>query len=135
MALTKEDLQSIGELMDGKLSAALEPINVRLDKVDTRLDGMQDDLSGVKSDLSAVKSDLSAVKSDLSGVKSDLSDVKQRVTRIEITQENTVAKQIGLLAEGHIGIVDKLHSLDTLAETVEDIQTTVDVLKHINAKK
>ena len=40
MALTKEDLQAIGALMDSKLSGALEPINNRLDKMDARLDKM-----------------------------------------------------------------------------------------------
>jgi len=37
MALTKEDLQAIGELMDSKLKSELAPINERLDAMQTDL--------------------------------------------------------------------------------------------------
>ena len=99
MALTKEDLQAIGQMMDSKL----EPL----------------------------KTDMQEVKSDLQNVKSDLQEVKERVTRIELTQENVILPRIQLLAEGHNGIVDRLERLDELPDQVEDIQSTVSVLKHV----
>lgn len=55
MALTKEDLQAISSLMDGKL----EPFNEKLDSMDQRLDGMDQRLEFVemKQDLMQKKLD------------------------------------------------------------------------------
>ena len=41
MALTPDDLQALGALIDAKLDAKLEPINKRLDSMDQRLDGLE----------------------------------------------------------------------------------------------
>lgn len=68
MALTKEDLQSIGELMDSKL----RPINVRLD-------AMQSDISGLKSDMVAVKADVLTMKEDIEQIKEDTSVTREMV--------------------------------------------------------
>ncbi len=46
MALTKEDLLAIGELMDTKLV----PINRRLDGIDARLDRIEEDIEQIKED-------------------------------------------------------------------------------------
>lgn len=55
MALTKEDLQAISSLMDGKL----EPFNEKLDSMDKRLDDMDQRLEFVemKQDLMQKKLD------------------------------------------------------------------------------
>ena len=73
--------------------------------------------------------------SKLEPIRADLSEVKQRVTKIEVVQENTIAKQINLLVEGHGDIVKKLRGLDVLTEKVDDIQDTVEVLKRLTVKK
>ena len=41
MALTKEDLQAIGALLDVKLDEKLKPINDRLDNLETKVDKLQ----------------------------------------------------------------------------------------------
>jgi len=89
MALTKEDLLAIGELMDNKLETQLAPM------------------------------------------RADMAEIKERVTKIELTQENKILPNIQLLAEGHSGLVERLSHLEELPEQVEDIQNTVSVLKHV----
>jgi len=60
LALTKEDLQAIGALMDSKL----EPINTRLDKVDSRLDKVDSRLDKVDSQLDIIQEDLETIKEE-----------------------------------------------------------------------
>ena len=59
MALTKEDLQAIGALMDSKL----EPINTRLDKVDSRLDKVDSQLDIIQEDLETIKEESTITRS------------------------------------------------------------------------
>lgn len=46
MALTNDDLQAIGQMMDEKLG----PIHTRLDKMDDRLDSIEDRLGTIEED-------------------------------------------------------------------------------------
>ena len=78
-----------------------------------------------------IDSKLEPIRGDLSGVRSKLEDVEQRVIKVELIQENAVAKQIQLLAESHIGIVEKLRGLDDLNEKVEDMQDAIFALKEV----
>ena len=101
------------EILDA-MRSMLEPINNRLDKMDERFDKMDE-----RSD-----------KMD-----TQLDNMDNRMLKIELTQENIIIPRIQLLAEGHSEVVNKLRGLDELTERVEDIQNTVDVLKHIVVKK
>ena len=51
MALTKEDLQAFGALMDSKL----EPINSRLDKMDSRFDNVETRLDTLEEKVEVVR--------------------------------------------------------------------------------
>ena len=92
MALTREDLQAIGELM---------------------------------------REEIAPLRADMDEMRTDMDEIKERVTKIQVIQENMVLPRIQLLAEGHSGLVDRLERLDELPEQVEDIQSTVSVLKHV----
>ena len=72
----------------------------------------------------------SKLDSKLEPIKSDLSVVKDRVLKLEITMENQVLPGIALLAEGQVSLSNRLERLDDLPEKVEDIQSTVSVLKY-----
>ena len=114
MALTKEDLQAIGELVDQKLESRLES-----------------SLNPIRADIQGLKTDIQGLKTDVQGLKTDMTEVKHRVTKIELTQENVVLPRLQLLAEGHSGLARRMDCLEELPEQVEDIQTTVSVLKHV----
>ena len=127
MALTKEDLQAIGQMMDSKL----EPLKVDMQGVKSDLQEVKSGLQETKAGLQEAKVDIQEIKLGLQEAKADIQEIKERVTRIEITQENVILPRIQLLSEGHSGIVDRLERLDELPDQVEDIQTTVSVLKHV----
>jgi len=96
-----------------------------------RLDTMQADIAGVQTDMTSMQTDITNMRTDMSGMQTDIAEVKDRVTRIEVTQENQILPNIQQIAEGHSGIVDRLDHLEELPEQVEDIQNTVSVLNHV----
>lgn len=55
MALTKEDLQAIADLMDTKLTSALAPINQRLDTMQAQINTLQEDLDEVKENTTVTR--------------------------------------------------------------------------------
>ena len=60
LALTKEDLQAIGALMDSKLDSKLEPINTRLDTIESKQDTMSADLAR----LDTMQEDIEIIKEE-----------------------------------------------------------------------
>ena len=74
---------------------------------------------------------LEAIGQLLEPIKQDLAEVKQRVTKIEVTQEQVTNKNIQLLMEGQQMVIDKFKQLDQVAEDVEDVKNTVNALEAI----
>ena len=70
MALTKEDLQALSQLMD-----------VKLDPIKADVSGLKKDMVEMKSDVSGLKKNMVEVKSDVSGLKKDILEVKDIVSR------------------------------------------------------
>jgi len=89
-----------------------------------RLDTMQ-------ADITSMQSDMTNMRVDITGMQADIAEVKERVTRVEVMQENVLSPNIQQIAEGHSGIIDRLDRLEELPEQVEDIQNTVSVLNHV----
>lgn len=82
-----------------------------------------------------MKQGLEPIKEDLQDLKQRMTGMEQRMTKIEITQENVTNKKLDLLFEGQQDTLRKFRQLDELAEKVDDIQTTVEVLKVLTIKK
>ena len=74
---------------------------------------------------------LEAIGQMLAPIREDLSDIKQRVTKIEVTQENVTNKSIQLLLEGQKGMNEKFKQLDQVAEDVEEIKIKVSALESV----
>lgn len=101
MALTNEDIQAIASL--------LQPIK----------DDVQDlksDVQVLKSDVQVLKSDVQVLKSDVQVLKNNVHDLNTRTTNIELTLENETNKNIQLLAENHISLIDKLNQSIKVAD-------------------
>ena len=116
--------QMMREEIGREVGKALEPINGRLDKMDAHMSSMEDDMR-------ALKADNAEIREDLQSVKADLSDVKQRVTKIEVTQEQVTNKNIGLLMDAQVETRDKVKKLDKVAEDVEEIKVRVAALESV----
>ncbi len=67
--------------------------------------------------------------SRLAPIQADLADVRQRMTKMEIHQENVTDKNIQLLIEGQQGMNEKFRKLDKVAEDVEEIKVKASALE------
>ena len=59
--------------------------------------------------LEALYRDMQSMKDDMPSMKGDLQEVKDRTSKLELTLENETNRNIQLLAENHINLVDKLN--------------------------
>ena len=91
---------------------------------------LHNDMEALKKDTSTLHNDMEALKKDTSTLHNDLESLKKDVIRIPVIEKNTQ-----LVMESVQGTNEKFRRLDELEEKVDDIQTTVSVLKALTVKK
>ena len=72
MALTKEDLNAIGQLMDTKLDELLKPINDRLDIIELKQDRTAKKLEDLRLDVAVAERD---IRRDIHELKDEMETV------------------------------------------------------------
>lgn len=72
MALTKEDLNAIGQLMDTKLDELLKPINDRLDIIELKQDRTAKKLDDLRLDVAVAERD---IRRDIHELKDEMETV------------------------------------------------------------
>ena len=129
MALTREDLQAISELLDVKFDQKLQPIKKEIvelkedmSNVKEEIARLKEDMSGVKTeiaelkeDMSNVKTEIAGLKKEIAGLKEDMSSVKAEIGRLNdrtagviIHLENVTDRGIKIIGEGHADLTRKL---------------------------
>ena len=71
----------------------------------------------------------------LEPINSRLDRIETEVTKTSITIENDIKPAIQLLAEGHVGLVDRLDRIEANTDKIDDIEDSVAVLRHISFKE
>lgn len=136
MALTREDLQAIAELMDTKL----EPIQQDMQDMKSDMLGMKDDMQGMKDDMQSMNDRLTCLEHTVQQTNDKITD-----TRLHL--ENVTDWNIRLLAENHRTLIDKLNEaipavnknivyevkVNYLVAEVEKLKADVDKLKSATA--
>ena len=84
MALTKEDLNAIGQLMDTKLDELLKPINDRLDIIELKQDRTAKKLEDLRLDVAVAERD---IRRDIHELKDEMETV------IEVLKMNELIPQ------------------------------------------
>lgn len=101
-------------------------------------------LDMILSQFQGFQADMEIMKADMQNMKADIQDLKIRVTNVELHLENTTDKNIKLLAENHLTLVDKLNEaikvsdntklyemkVNLLTERVDKLEQKVDGLKN-----
>lgn len=52
--------------------------------------------------------------------------MQEDITRINVTLEVKIAKEIQFLADGHMGIIEQLHKLDDIEKKLEEVSIRAD---------
>ena len=91
MALTKEDLNAISQLMNKKLDEQLKPINDRLDKMDTRFDIIEHKQDRTEKKVDNLRLDVAVAERD---IRRDILELKDEMeTVIEVLKMNELLPQ------------------------------------------
>lgn len=86
MALTKEELKALSDLLDEKLDKRLAPIEKKLDKIEGRLDAIETRLDKVEGRLDAMEIRLEKVEGRLDRLETDVAAVKKGLTEVRGAQ-------------------------------------------------
>lgn len=70
---------------------------------------IKSDLQSTKEDVQALKTDMQAIKTDMQALKTDVQFLKQDVSDIKLHLENVTDKNITLLVENHVMLINKLN--------------------------
>ncbi len=108
MALTKEDLLAISQLLDAKLKTELQPIKEDIISMKKDIISMKADIASTKEDVISMKADIASTKEDIIAMKADICDLQQKVSDISVHLENVTDKNIKIIAEGHTDLARKL---------------------------
>lgn len=118
-----ELLKAIAQIVQ----AETKPINERLDGVDRRLDGMNKRLNSMDGRLEAVEDRIGGMENELADVKGRATHVEADTSRMKLLMEHDIPKQINILAEGHVAIIERLPEADEL----DGIRSRVRALEHV----
>lgn len=103
-----------------------------------------DDLKAIADLLQPLKTDVQELKADVQGLKTDERELKnhtqeldRRITNIGLTLENETNRNIQLLAENHITLIDRLNQSIKVADKtlMYEVQMTSLKLRIENLEK
>ena len=117
------------------MQAMIEPIKKDLSEIMEHTGRIEERTNRIEEHASRIEERTSRIEERTSRIEERTSRIEERTTKTEILLENNIEKRLNLLGEGQQMVLEKFHQLDALNEKVDDIQTTVEVLKSITVKK
>ena len=126
-----EVLTAMQKMFDS-LNTKIDSLDTRMNSLNTRMNSFQDDINN-RIDILSKRLDKNTDKVDILSKQLDentrkLDTVAEDVSKIKITVENEIKPRIGLIAEGHQPIVEKVSSL---TEDMEVVKFDVDIVKKV----
>lgn len=71
---------------------------------------LKEDVQELKEDVRVLKEDVQILKEDVEGLKEDMQATNQKLTGLSLTLENETNRNIQILAENHLDIIDKMNA-------------------------
>ena len=136
MALTKEDLYAIGELLEIKLKAELQPVKEKIQGMNENVSALKEEVSVLKEEVSVLKEEVSVLKKEVSvlkeevsALKEEVSSLKERTRNLEEGQhklylliENEICSKINILVENYVPAAKRYQeSMEQLGNMQSDI--------------
>lgn len=89
-----------------------------------------DDLQAISHLIQPIKDDMQGMKDDMQNMKDNIQVLTDRMTNVELTLENNTNRNIQLLAENHINLVDKLNEAIRVQDKSMLVEVQVSGLKY-----
>lgn len=112
MVKDNELLLAISDIMDKKLepvTGAIEVMQNDLGNLQTNVENLQTDVKSLQTNVESLQFNVKNLQTNVEGLQNDMHDVKQKITSVELKQENVINHNIRLLEENRINLVDKLN--------------------------
>lgn len=127
MALSKEDLQAIGEL--------LKPMNQRLDRIELKFDKMESRLDSMELRFDKMGARLDKMELRFDKMESRLNKMEYDIKHIKLSLENETNKNIIRIAEGHLDLSRKLNETIKIASDIQAKQEIQDIFLNSHESK
>lgn len=127
----KELLLALSDLLDKKLTSALEPIGADIAQLKSDVAELKSDVVELKSDVVELKSNVVQLSSDVEQLKSDVVQLKSEQNRINIIIENEMRTNIKLLAENYLPSAKRY---ETESAKIESMQADIEIMKKVIAE-
>jgi hypothetical protein len=138
MALTKEDLQAISDIMDDKISKSEERMTEKLINLEDRMSGKFVDLEERMT--AKIESSIAESEERMTAkIESSIAESEERVTE-KLTRhynaviESDVNKKLDTLAEGLTGWNERNRQIDRLEDKYEDHNNRIWALEQVVRK-
>ena len=105
---------------------------------------LKEDVQGLKEDVQVLKEDVQGLKEDVQVLKEGLASTNQKLIELSLKLENETNRNIQILAENHLNIIDKMNAavrvqdksilyevqISGLKTRVDCLERDVELLKH-----
>ncbi len=88
--------------------------------------GLKEDVQGLKEDVRVLKKDMQVLKGEVRVLQSDMEEVKDRLTKIELTQENTMLPRLQNIESCYLSTYERYK--ESLRDN-EELKRDVSVIK------
>lgn len=112
----------------------LEQILLKVTHIETDVAELKTDVANLKMDVAELKTDAANLKMDVAGLKTDVTDLKEGINRLDtkltdtrLHIENVTDKNIQILAENHLTLINKFNQNVSVADKnlIYEIQVRV----------
>lgn len=135
MALTKEDLIAISEIMDTKLKTELQPLKNDLQVIKNDMQVLQDKVQALQADMQvlqdnvqALQDDMQALQDNMQALQDDMQGVKDKLHLMKLYQENVITPRLDTIESCYTGTY---HRYQNDAEKMENAFDDIDLLKKV----
>ncbi len=143
MTLTVEDLHAISELLDSRLEIKLQPIRDDIEGLKAEVNELRTEMNELRAEVNELRAEVKALRTDVDRLKVEMKEVQRRLTLVELHLENETDKNIRILAENRVAMVNKLNEeiktvnksalyeikVDYLTKEMQKLREEVEVLK------
>ena len=92
-----------------EMKADMKDVKADISNLKNRVTTMENDIDILKIKVTKIEDDITILKIKFDKIEEEVGLIKTRIANSELHLENSISKNIQLLAENHINLIDKLN--------------------------